>query len=314
MKILNKKLKFFFFIGLFILLSVQVVFCTPSAPIVYVAGDGTGDFNCAGSNDHIQINQALQFVADNPAYTTVHLKGPCTYVINDTIVIGSNTILEGDSTAVLKLADHAGWPPMKPLIKQKSDSGNDNITVRGFEVNGNYAGNSEIALGKGYFNVIYFIRSNNIKVCNMYMHDGAGDGLRVNSGKNIQFYDNTIYKLGHDGLFAIGCQNVEAWNNRITCRTNSGLRDWNSNGVKFHDNVIDSFYHWSAGGPGIQIEKSTGGVVNDVEVYRNTIHNTYGPGIWMIAYGDPYTEEEAQNVRIHHNTFYKPARIQVLTG
>jgi len=76
------------------------------------------------------------------------------------------------------------------------------------------------------------------------MHDGTGDGLRVNSGKNIQFYDNTIYKLGHDGLFAIGCQNVEAWNNRITCRTNSGLRNWNSNGVKFHDNVIDSFYHW----------------------------------------------------------------------
>jgi len=136
------------------------------------------------------------------------------------------------------------------------------------------------------------------------MHDGTGDGLRVNSGKNIQFYDNTIYKLGHDGLFAIGCQNVEAWNNRITCRTNSGLRDWNSNGVKFHDNVIDSFYHWSAGGPGIQIEKSTGGVVNDVEVYRNTIYSTYGPGIWMIAYGDPYTEEEAKNVRIHHNTFY----------
>ena len=132
MKILNKKLIFFFFIGLFILLSVQVVLCTPSAPIVYVAGDGTGDFNCTGTNDQIQINQALQFVADNPAYTTVHLKGPRTYVINDTIVIGSNTILEGDSTAVLKLADHTGWPAMKPMIQQKSNSGNDNITVRGF--------------------------------------------------------------------------------------------------------------------------------------------------------------------------------------
>ena len=85
---------------------------------------------------------------------------------------------------------------------------------------------------------------------------GMGDGLRVKQGKNIQFYNNTIYKLGHDGMFAIRCENVEAWNNRITCRTNSALRIWNSNKVKLHDNLIDSFYHWSAGGPGIQIEKS----------------------------------------------------------
>jgi hypothetical protein len=193
---------------------------------------------------------------------------------------------------------------MKPLIQQISGSGNDNITVRGFEVNGNYAGNSEITLGKGYYNVIYFTHSNNIKVYNMYMHDGTGDGLRINTGQNVQFYSNTIYKLGHDGLFAINFQNVEAWNNHITCRTNSGLRAWNSHEVKFHDNVIDSFYNWSAGGPGIQIEKSTGGVVNNVEIFNNVIHNTYGPGIWMIAYGDPYKEEEAQNVHIHHNTFY----------
>jgi hypothetical protein len=266
-KKLNKKLKFFLFIGLFILSSIQVVSCTASAPIVYVAGDGTGDFNCIGKNDQVQINQALQLVAGNPAYTTVHLRGPCTYVINDTIQIGSNTILEGDPTAVLKVADHAGWPTMKPLIKQISGSGNNNITIRGFEINGNYAGNSEIKLGTGYYNLIYITHSNDIKVYNMYMHDGMGDGLRANTDTNIQFYNNTIYKLGHDGLFAINSLNVEAWNNRITCRTNSGLRDWNSQGVKFHDNVIDSFYNWSAGGPGIQIEKSTGGVVNDVEVY-----------------------------------------------
>jgi hypothetical protein len=113
-RFLNKKLKLFF-IGLFILSNIQVVLCTTAAPIVYVAGDKTGDFNCNGTNDQIPINQALQLVASNPAYTTVHLKGPCTYVINDTILIGSNTILEGDSTAVIKLADHAGWPQQFPF-------------------------------------------------------------------------------------------------------------------------------------------------------------------------------------------------------
>ncbi len=235
----------------FILANAPVALCyTP--PIIYVSGDGSGDFNCSGTNDQIQINQALQFISGNPGYTTVHLKGPFTYVINDTILIGSDTILEGDSSAAIKLADHAGWDTMKPLIQQKSSSGNVNITVRGFEVNVNYAGNSEITLGKGYYNVMYFTYCNNVKVCNMYMHDGTGDGLRINQGKNVQFYNNTIYKLGHDGMYAIRCDNVEAWNNRITCRTNSALRIWNSKNVKLHDNVIDSFYHWSAGGPGIR--------------------------------------------------------------
>jgi hypothetical protein len=67
--------------------------------------------------------------------------------------------------------------------------------------------------------------------------------------------------------------------------------------------VIDSFYNWSAGGPGIQIDKSKK-VVNDVEVYDNTIHDTYGPGIWLIGYGSSYPREEAQNIHIHDNVLY----------
>ena len=212
-----------------VLASVHTALCRSSVPVIYIAGDGSGDFSCNGKDDNVQINKALKFVAENPEYTTVHLKGPFTYTIDDTLLIGSNTILEGDSNAVIKLADHAGWDTMKPLIQQMSCSGNNNITIRDFEVNGNYAGNSEIKLGSGYYSVIYFKHSTNINVYNMYIHDGMGDGLRTNQCKNVQFYNNNIYKLGHDGMFAIGCENLEAWNNKITCRTNSALRIWNSN-------------------------------------------------------------------------------------
>lgn len=192
---------------------------------------------------------------------------------------------------------------MTPLIQQMSSSGNDNITVRGFEVDVNYAGNSEISLGTGYYNIMYFTNCRDIKVHNMYMHNGAGDGLRVESSANIMFYNNKVYKLGHDGLYTIDCSQVEAWNNRITVRTDSGLRARDSNHVEFHDNIIDSFYDWSAGGPGIQIEKSKG-LVNDVEIYNNTIHDTYGPGIWLIGYGEDYSKYEAENVHIHNNILY----------
>jgi uncharacterized membrane protein len=299
---LKRELGVLFLVGCFILLSVPTASCRSPAPIIYVAGDGSGDFNCDGKDDHVQINQALKFVADNSAYTTVHLKGPFTYVIDDTLLIGSNTILEGDSDAVIKLVDHAGWVTMKPLIQQMRSSGNTNITIRGFEVNVNHDGNSELAKGKGYYNVIYFLYTNDVKVYDMYMHDGHGDGLRIKYGSNIQFYNNTIYKLGHDGLFAIECSNVEAWNNTVTCRTNSALRVWNSNNVKFHDNFIDSFYDWSAGGPGIQIERSAGDM-NNIDIYDNVITNTYGPGIWLIGTAGAY-DKSLSSVHIYHNIFY----------
>ena len=52
--------------------------------------------NCDGKDDHIQINQALKYVSENSAYNNCpSLKGPFTYVINETLLIGNNTILRG---------------------------------------------------------------------------------------------------------------------------------------------------------------------------------------------------------------------------
>ena len=293
------------YITVFIFLIVIVtttLSIAPSGMTVYVAGNGKGNFNCNGTDDQIELNQALAYVAENPEFTTVHLKGPNTYVISDSVFIGNDTILEGDPTAVIKLKDKAGWPVVKPLITHMNSAGTSNITIKGFEMDGNHDGNAEKKKGTGYYNLIHFVNSTNIQVHDMYMHDSHGDGLKVENSSNIQFYDNIVYKLGHDGLYGIQSQYLEAWNNTITCRTNSGLRVWDSNHVKFHDNTIDSFYHWSAGGPGIQIQKSAA-VMDDIEVYNNTIHNTYGPGIWLLGYGN-YPLKEAQNVHIHHNTFY----------
>ena len=290
--------------GFLIFSTISTGLCRTSSPVVYVSGDGSGDFFCDGKDDNVQINQALKFVAENPGYTTVHLKGPFTYVIDDSLLIGSNTILEGDPTAVIKLADHAGWPTMKPLIRQMSDLGNNNITVRGFEIDGNHDSNTEIARGKGYYNMIYFLHCNNVKVYDMYMHDGHGDGLRIKYGENVQFYNNKVYKLGHDGLFASEYKNIKVWGNKITCRTNSGLRVWNSNHVNLYGNTIDSFYDWSAGGPGIEIEK-TAGTMDDIEIHNNIIHNTYGPGIWLFNLDSSSADaENGRNVQIHHNILY----------
>ena len=247
------------FLAASIILFLSSKYSKPSGKIVYVTTNGSGDFNCDGSDDQVEINQALAYVAENPQFTTVYLRGPNTYVISDSIFIGSNTVLEGDSTAVIKLKDKAGWKEEKPLITQMDSAGNHDIIIRGFEIDGNHDNNSEKDRGKGYYNLIHFVNSKNIQVHDMYMHDSHGDGLKVSRGSNIQFYNNTVYKLGHDALYVIYSSNVEAWNNNITCRTNSGLRIYNTNHVRFHNNVINSE---GEGGAGIQVQKFNPAISN----------------------------------------------------
>jgi hypothetical protein len=193
------------------------------------------------------------------------------------------------------------------MITGMNSAGIHGVTIKGFEIYGNHDNNEDKKKGDGYYNMIRFHYSKDIQVHDMYMHDGHGDGLRVRNSSNIQFYNNKVYKLGHDGFYAIECENVSAWNNCITCRTDSGLRARDSNHIKFHDNMIDSFYNWSAGSSGIQIEKSKN-KVNDVEVYNNTIHDTYGPGIWLIGYGKPYLKVDAKNIHIYNNTLYSTGK------
>ncbi|MGB9927763.1 MAG: disaggregatase related repeat-containing protein, partial [Methanosarcina sp.] len=226
-----------------------------------------------------------------------------TYVISDTVLIGSNTVLQGDPEAVIKLKDKASWQIEKPLITQLNSSGNSNITIKGLEIDGNHEANRDKSRGKGYYNLIQFLNSENIKIHDLYMHDSHGDGLKITKCSNIQFYNNTVYKLGHDALYAIYSSDVKAWNNKITCRTNSGLRIYNTNHVKFQNNIIDSK---GEGGAGIEVQK-TGPktVMNDIEISNNLLYQTNAAGIWITGYGSKYSTDSAKDIHIHHNKFYE---------
>ena len=109
-------LTFLVALGIFIFDTIESnIFLKSSNNTVYVASDGSGNFTCDGTDDQVEINQALEYVAKNPQFSTVHLKGPNTYVISNSILIGNNTILEGDDTAVIKLEDNADWTVGKPM-------------------------------------------------------------------------------------------------------------------------------------------------------------------------------------------------------
>ncbi|MGB9132258.1 MAG: right-handed parallel beta-helix repeat-containing protein [Methanosarcina sp.] len=309
----RKKIIIFSLIFVFII-TIIILFqsAKSSNKIVYVTTNGSGNFNCDGVDDQVEINKALAYVTENPQYTTVHLEGNNTYVLSDSILIGSSTILEGDSTSVLKLEDKANWPVEKPIITQMDSSGNNNITIRGFEIDGNHNNNMDKGRGKGYYNLIHFLESEDIAVYDMYMHDGHGDGLKTTRCSNIQFYNNTVYKLGHDGLYSVYSFNIEAWNNKITCRTNSGMRIYNSNHVKFYNNTINSE---GEGGAGIQVQKDgPSTTMDDIEIYNNFLYETNSAGIWITGYGSKYSKDTAKDIYIHDNKFYKTGIYQGADG
>ncbi|MGB9928053.1 MAG: disaggregatase related repeat-containing protein [Methanosarcina sp.] len=299
MVFLIKELKIILLISFFVFSNIPLAIGGDSSQVIYIAGDGSGDFNCDGKDDHVEINQALGAAAENSESTTVYLKGPFTYIIDDTLLIGSNTILKGDPDTKVKLASQAGWTEWKPLIKERASGAHD-IIIQGFTLDGNREGNGNVVSGKGYYNLIHLGDCRNISVHDMYLTNNHGDGLKVDSCSNVKFHDNEIYLLGHDALYASGCSDVQAYDNVITCRTNSALRLYNSNKASFYGNRITSE---GSGGAGIEIQKYGKSVMDDIEICNNVIYKTALAGIWIFSSGPAYPLSSA-NVHIHHNQIF----------
>lgn len=276
----------------------------PVKTLIYVAGDDSGTFNCDGKDDHLQINQALKQVNDNPTlYSGVYLKGPFTYTINDTLLIGADCSLEGDATAVIKLKDNCLWATTKPMIKERATA-ISNVQITGFKIDGNRSNQNDaegapIVSGKGFHNLIHFTNVTNVAIHNMYLTNNHGDGLKTDNCTSVEFYNNTVYLLGHDGLYCSNGNYIDAYGNTITCRINNGLRIYNANHVNFHNNKITS---QGSGSAGITIQKYGTYIMDDVQVFDNEIYGTALSAIWCFS-SSSYNANTSM-LHIHHNKIY----------
>jgi parallel beta-helix repeat protein len=275
--------------------------------IIYVGWDGSGDFNCDGTADQVEINLALEFVQRNRNFTTVHLKGPHTYWINGTIYLPSDTALQGDRNAVLKLVNNARWwTKFKPLIGQKGNSGN-NIKIRGFEINGN-RGNQKEPPGSSYYTLIQLANCWNVTISDMFLHSGTNDLIRFyhdEPGHAVAsiFYNNVLRGSGHDGIYIINVNTVSVFNNQITSsRTNSPIRITRGNHIKIYGNTCrNNLDKIPSGGPGIQIQGGgTGYPIDHVEIYDNHISGMGMMGILLFGQGN-YPIDLKRDTHIYNN-------------
>lgn len=300
-----------------LLLSVGIFFFAgypAQAATFTVARDGSGDYNCDGSADQVQINQALQAAAKSPG-SVVHLK-PGRYVASDTIAIGNSTTLEGEPGTVVTFAE-SFWPygsSNDALIENNGSSsskGKNTIVLRGFEIDGDFnndnRGDSGKTYGKGrrnFINIMY----NNLEIYDMYWRNSPGDGVKVRHSDNVNIHNVKIDTLGHDGIVLVDCHNGQVWNNSIKTRVNAGIRLFGSGFIQIHDNFIYAAKDFeSPGGPGLELQRGVqGGDLHDLEVYNNLIYNTCQAGIQLIGFDSPsYTRNQVGNIHIHHNIIAK---------
>ncbi len=291
---LKRQLGTLFLVTCLILTTVPAALGAPSTQVVTVAGDGSGDYNCDGKNDDVQINQALEFAAKNPG-TTVRLKGPFTYDISDSLRIGSDTILEGDSDTKIKLAKGLPvWGGRESSIAQKKAMlmirGNSasNVTIRNLIVDGSQSDYyPKVRLGTSCYNMATIVNCNGLTIQNVTFQNGCNDAMLISKSSNILIDSVTVNKCGHDGVYAYHVNGITVKNSKFINRTNSAVRfDSVTGGVMKNNECTTS----GGGYAGLELQ----GTLKNIEASGNYFHDLDAPAIVRLN-----TKET--NVKIHDN-------------
>lgn len=289
---------------IFLIFTLTILTGIASADTVTVGYPGSGaDYICDGLSDEIEINDALASVAGTGG--TVYLEGPHTYIINDSVEIWDDTVLTGDSDAVIKVQHDAYFYEYYPLISSIGSVGN--IVVHGFEVDGNYAENNEHEKGSGdYYTLMSFSEIDNIEVYDMYLHDSAYDLLKFDLCTNAVVHDITGRNQGYDFANFYRCDGVELSDSDISIAVGTSVSCEFTDNINIHDNEI--YAENDTAGAGIYIFSSYMAYpVTSVEIANNVIHDTGNAGIYLTALsedGSLDNKSQACNAYIHNNVIY----------
>ena len=166
-----------------------------SATTVYVATDGSGDYNCDGIDDQNEINWALEnaFSGD-----TVHINAG-TYNIDNTIWMnGIGITLEGDGDAsILRITDGATNPPWSQTTPMITIN-NAGITLQNLKIDGNY--NSQTLPGGANYLDLIHVKSDNAIIQDCSFYNGLCDAIEGYTVENMTVRNNGFYDIDHDSV------------------------------------------------------------------------------------------------------------------
>lgn len=230
----------------------------------------------------------LNKVGDGCHYDELYLStGTYTAAIPYKLNSGTTITGPGDRSAIITLAPGLStglFPAMTPVFGQATDTISD-IVLENLTIWGNWDLQT-VYHGKGFHNILGLNNCSGVTVRNITAGDNKGDIARITDSTDITFSGNTVLGCGHDGLYIERCKDVEAWNNTIKVRINSGLRSKGSGNVSFHDNdIVSTSEYTPRTGPLIQVENSKANeTTSDVMISNNYLANSQGPGIWAAGH------------------------------
>ncbi len=290
----KRQLGSLFLVTCLILTTVPTVLGGENTQVITVAGDGSGDYNCDGVDDHVQINQALEYAAANPG-TTVQLKGPFTYDIGDSLLIGSDTTLEGDSGVTIKLADGLPvWGGRDSSISEKKamlmirGGSASNVAIKNIVVDGSQSDYyPDVKLGTSCYNMATIVNCNGLTIQNVTFQNGCNDAMLISQSSNIVIDTVTVNKCGHDGVYAYHVDGITVKNCNFINRTNSSVRfDSVTDGVMQNNECTTS----GGGYAGLELQ----GTLVNIEASGNYFHDLDAPAI-------VHLNTQETNVNIHDN-------------
>lgn len=248
--------------------AAKVTVIAVGSNVIFVATDGSGDFNCAlGRTDcEIEINRALATINDRGG-GTVHVKTGI-YIVNGSATIFSNTILEGDDwTTVIKMIDGFTDPPWVAHLGMLDIDGRTNVTIRNVKIDGNRLKKGVSRNDDWQGQPICFRSSSHLTIQNVNIFQGNCDTIDGDNGENIRIVNNEIEDIGHNAM-------------RLSELADSEVRQ----------NVVKGFA-WNAAGPFFDYGKN---IVIEGNIFAAD-YSSYG--IFFDAWGSPGVE----NITIKDN-------------
>jgi len=284
--IIIKSLKEKIYLTTLILIVILLLSTTVQAQIVYVATDGTGDYNCDGTNDEIEINQALSYI-DSQGGGTVHLKTG-TYIIDNQIKIYSNTIFEGVNSlnTIIKIKDWSSIQQETPFIINSNFDNyidttvNSNITLRNFSFDGNRINNEDASHwpGDSWHTAVAFKGASDIIINAVNVYNNLNDAFQFEFCNTTNVTDCSTSNIGHDAIYYIYSYHLLAENNTFDLAADAGVRTDNSNHILIKNNYI--FDKDGYGGNAIEIAyRDQTSIMDDLIIENNIIEQAPLSGI-----------------------------------
>lgn len=254
---------------------------------VIVATDGSGDYNCDGTADQTEINEAISNLPSGGGIVRIK-KG--TYNLTGVVeILKSNVILEGEGVAtLLRVANSANLGDVVRIGNGGSVS-YTNITVRDFMIDGNQANQTSGANSPLVLWGTASYKHSKLTIENLWLTGAKQDCLKViaiedSVIKNCYIYSNTGTAIG---LFTSSQYNTIVGN--VLASNSYGIYDNACNYNTITGNVIRN------NGYGFYVNSGWREVFTGNMVFTSTNYGVYLVGAQRVAvtgnhfYGDSWS-------------------------